>query len=128
MVTITRKFEFEAAHKLPYHKGKCGNLHGHSYKLEITLGGSMNYVDGDPSYGMLIDFSDFDRIVKKVLEEGYDHTILNNTYFNPTVEHMVEVIPGELMEAFDSEGFSNIEVVRVDLWETSNSYATWTKD
>ena len=44
---IGKLFKFEAAHRLPNHPGKCKNLHGHSYKLEVVVNGEVNFFSGN---------------------------------------------------------------------------------
>jgi 6-pyruvoyltetrahydropterin/6-carboxytetrahydropterin synthase len=58
MLTITRKLEFDAGHRIPDHKSQCRNLHGHRYTLEITLTGAVIDVEGNSDNGMIMDFSD----------------------------------------------------------------------
>jgi len=68
MVFITKEFRFEAAHRLPCHEGACWNLHGHSYKVVVTLGG--NTQTEGPATGMVMDFKDLSSIMKDILEVG----------------------------------------------------------
>ena len=58
MTTVTKLFEFEACHHLPHYDGACHNLHGHSYKLEVTVSGQVSKNENDPKCGMIIDFKD----------------------------------------------------------------------
>lgn len=120
MITITKHFEFEAAHILPNHPGKCKNLHGHTYKLEITVynvGGVLN------DSGMVIDFGDLKAAVHPIVEK-MDHTLLNDLsgLENPTAENMVVWILNNVSWPV------GIAPYRIRLWETSNSYATWTEE
>ena len=69
MLTITRKLEFDAGHRIPDHKSQCRNLHGHRYTLEITLVGAVIDVEGSSDNGMIMDFSDGDMLqVSRSLE------------------------------------------------------------
>ncbi|HDM22763.1 MAG TPA: 6-carboxytetrahydropterin synthase, partial [Methanomicrobia archaeon] len=61
---------FDAAHRIPDHSGKCKNLHGHTYKLIVTM-------EGEVKDGMVIDFEDMKNIVDPVIEK-YDHSYLND--------------------------------------------------
>lgn len=119
MISITKKFTFEAAHILPNHKGKCRNLHGHSYRLEVTVSGLR---DGQ---GMVIDFGDLKEIVKKFVIDKMDHTYLNDVLlFTPTAENMAEYIGIVLSKAINNPDCDRkVEIVR--LYETDNSYADW---
>lgn len=143
---VTRHEEFEAAHLLPGYNGPCGNLHGHSYKIEVTVEGPQ-----DPKYyGMVMDFNWLKKAIKEVVP---DHRFLYNTAdtseveqelvevlkkhnlkvvgypFVPTAENMVEYFAEVLDNYIKHElvGFEKVNVVEVKLWETTNSYATWRK-
>lgn len=114
---VTKIFEFEASHHLPNYVGACHNLHGHSYKLEVTVGGSVQ-TEGEKS-GMIIDFKDLKKIVKDEVIDRYDHSNLNDYFDNPTAELMVESIGYDIMKKLPREVF----LVSCKLWETSTSYA-----
>ena len=123
MISICKKFEFTAAYRLMYHDGKCHNLHGHTYQLEVEVTGS---VCGEgPKFGMIMDFSSLKEIVNEEIIDRLDHTDLNEslpTGVYPTAEAMVEwmsrVLQGRLLH-------SNINLIRVRLYETPTSYAEW---
>jgi 6-pyruvoyltetrahydropterin/6-carboxytetrahydropterin synthase len=118
-ISVTKIFTFEAAHFIPEHSGKCKNVHGHSYTLEIevsTLGGAVL------QKGMVIDFGDLKAIVNPMLEEYYDHHFLNDTVDgNPTAEVMVYKIVGDLKNLIKAP----LCLTRVRLWETATCYAEW---
>src|SRR3989442_13110592 len=78
--TVTRAFAFEAAHQLPWHAGACRNLHGHGYRLEVTVAGPLN------DDGIVIDFADVAAVVRREVVDRYDHTYLNDLLDNPTAE------------------------------------------
>ncbi|MEE9525826.1 MAG: 6-carboxytetrahydropterin synthase QueD [Candidatus Woesearchaeota archaeon] len=82
---ITKKFTFEAAHKLPGYKGNCSKLHGHSYKLEVAIKGPVKN-------GMVIDFRELDTIVKEKALDILDHSYINDIIKNPTAENLVKWI------------------------------------
>lgn len=70
---------FAAAHNLPYHDGGCYNLHGHNYKVEVTIGGSLAYesADAQPPYtGMLVDFTHIKQIYKDRIHNIVDHAMI----------------------------------------------------
>lgn len=127
MLLVTKIFEFEACHKLPQYDGACHNLHGHSYKLEVTVSGRkqeefVKVHDSkimNPKAGMIIDFKDLKSIVKEVAIDKYDHAYLNDFFENPTAEIMVEKIAFDIMEKLPKE----VILVSCKLWETSTSYA-----
>src|SRR3569832_1109919 len=73
MLTITRKLEFDAGHRIPDHKSQCRNLHGHRYTLEITLVGAIIEEEGNSVNGMIMDFSDVKALAKQHLVDVWDH-------------------------------------------------------
>lgn len=122
MVTVTKLFEFEACHSLPYYEGACNNLHGHSYKLEVTVGGKVRETKyNDPKSGMIIDFKDLKAIVKEEVINKYDHSHLNAFFPNPTAEIMVKKMATDIIAKLPKGVF----LVSCKLWETSTSYAEW---
>ena len=123
MLTVTKIFHFEAAHSLPDYKGACHNLHGHSYKLEVTVGGRVQ-ASGEKK-GMIIDFKDLKSIVYKFILNKLDHTNLNEMFDNPTAEDMVRYIGNVLYPVFKNE---SLELVKIRLWETNDSYAEYTPE
>lgn len=76
MLTITRKLEFDAGHRIPDHKSQCRNLHGHRYTLEITLVGGVIEDEGSSDNGMIMDFSDIKALAKEHLVDPWDHAFL----------------------------------------------------
>jgi len=113
--TICKTFTFAAAHRLPYHKGLCNNLHGHNYKLEVEVSAAKLH------NGMVIDFADLKSIVKKAILQTHDHVNLNDYYTNPTAEVMAQNIFGILNGLlWDTK---KICLDRVRLWETDTSWA-----
>lgn len=139
---VTKHIEFETAHLLPGYDGGCGNLHGHSYKLEVTVQGPQN--DG---WGMVIDF----KKLKKCMEEIVpDHRYIYNAKesseiekdlvevlkkhdikfqgmpFDTTAENMVKYFAEMIEQSLQNNyGYPGVKVVEAKLWETSNSYATY---
>src|SRR2546425_1571261 len=74
---VTKIFHFESAHHLPGHRGKCAHLHGHSYRLEVTIRGPIRDMPGESDHGMVMDFSDLSHTVKNSVIERLDHRDLN---------------------------------------------------
>ena len=101
-------FDFEAAHKLPLHPGKCRELHGHSYHLVVAVDRPV-----DATTGMAIDFSDLKLVVRREVVDRLDHTYNNDRIDNPTAEVMAVWIWNALREGLP--GLSEVE-----LWETRN--------
>jgi 6-pyruvoyltetrahydropterin/6-carboxytetrahydropterin synthase len=81
---ITRRFGFEAAHRLPYYNGPCFNPHGHSYKLHVSLEAPI-----ERRTGITYDFVDLDRVVRERVLSQLDHKDVNGILENPTAEHIV---------------------------------------
>src|SRR5271154_3707984 len=92
VVEIRKQFAFEAAHVLPHHQGKCSRLHGHSYRLDVTLAGPLQ--DDGPARGMVVDFDAVSRVVKAGVIEELDHRSLNDLVPNPTCENVIVWIWG----------------------------------
>ena len=73
IIRITKKFDFETGHALYGYDGKCKNIHGHSYKLFVTVQGTPITDTSHVKYGMVIDFTDLKKIVndlhKKIFYE-----------------------------------------------------------
>lgn len=83
---IRKSFTFEAAHVLPHHPGKCALLHGHSYRLDVTLEGPLR--PSGPAMGMVEDFETVARVVKAAVIGELDHRSLNDLLPNPTAENV----------------------------------------
>jgi len=131
MLTVTKKFEFEAAHFLKNYQGNCFNLHGHTFKLEVTigvLGTCSDVLERELQNGMLFDFKKLKKVVQENIIDIFDHNCLNNIFpENPTCENMVLYIIDKLKKfLFGKE--ENIKLFRVRLYETSNSYCEWSEE
>ena len=74
MITVTKTIRFDAAHILTNHQWLCKNLHGHTYRVDV----SVTQGDGDTS-DMVIDFKDLKRIASEVVCERFDHAFIYNT-------------------------------------------------
>lgn len=81
-ISVTKEFEFDAAHHLTKYYGKCERVHGHTYKLLVTISGNLSSND------MLIDFIILKRVVKKHVLDYLDHQDLNTIFNNPTTENV----------------------------------------
>lgn len=118
-MVISKDFSFESAHYLPDYKGKCSCIHGHSYKLTISLSG-----DVDEKTGMIIDFGDISKIINEVVIDQLDHTFLNDIIYNPTAENLVNLIGNSLKKSFFI--FGNIYRLEISLNETAKCKASET--
>ena len=120
--SITRRYHFEAAHFLPKvaDTHKCKRMHGHNYKLEITIGG--NLVCGT---GFVIDFWELDNIVKPLLDL-VDHRVLNDVpgLDNPTAELIAAWFLLELRRLLDAlETDDSLDLLNVRIYETDDCWA-----
>lgn len=108
-VTVSKEFKFVAAHRLPNHKGKCSNWHGHSFVCEVSIRKRL-----DPDSGMVIDFGYIKDILEEHVISKLDHSILNDYIQNPTAENIAIWIWNQLM--FDAllKGISKITVNESD--------------
>lgn len=135
-VFCTKIFTFEAAHKLPNYMGDCKNLHGHSYKCEVTFKGIVLYSNDAPELSTVnpynfiaIDFKDISKIVSGIIDT-LDHSYLNDVIFIPTAENIAiyifKEIERDLVSYVNENKISNtVSLVSVKVWETENSYAEY---
>ena len=141
-IRITKEFSFETGHALFGYDGLCKNVHGHSYKLSVTVLGTPINDATAVKNGMVIDFSDLKKIVKEEIVLPFDHaTVLNiNTPHKALAEEMenrghkvlkVDYQPtSEMMVVNFAEKIKtrlpeNIELLALKLRETATSYAEW---
>jgi len=140
-IRVTKMFEFEAAHALYNYDGLCRNVHGHSYKLSVTVIGDISTDDQSAKVGMVIDFGNLKQIVKPNIIDIFDHSILLNNKeetayfenekklfkrihivdFQPTAENMVIHFAAIIKPLLPSE----IKLYSLKLHETANSFAEW---
>lgn len=143
MLTITRKLEFDAGHRIPDHKSQCRNLHGHRYTLEITLTGAVVDEEGRSDNGMIMDFSDIKTLAKRHLVDVWDHAFLvyekdlavrdflatlpnHKTVVItriPTVENLAQTAFDLLQAAFEDHFGTGLRLQRLVLHETPNCWA-----
>jgi 6-pyruvoyltetrahydropterin/6-carboxytetrahydropterin synthase len=122
-VYVTKGFSFEACHNLPNYKGDCSRMHGHTYKMEVTIS---RYIDSKSDKAnvyanMVIDFKELKRLVKETVLDLCDHHNLNEVFDCTTAEYMVIHIYSMLKFKFPSPLF----LEKVKLWETENSFAEY---
>jgi 6-pyruvoyltetrahydropterin/6-carboxytetrahydropterin synthase len=118
-VAVTKIFTFDSAHRLDDYIGKCANLHGHTYKLEVTMKGRTDH------RGIVVDFGDIKSIVNEQIIGKYDHRFLNDLMeFNTTAENMVvhffEIIDTYLQKL---DNATPVRLMKCRLWETPSCYA-----
>jgi len=110
-IRITKQFSFETGHALYGYDGKCKNVHGHSYKLSVTVIGTPITDINNVKFGMVIDFSDLKKIVKEEIVDLFDHA----TVFNQNTPHV------ELASELKNRGH---HVILVDYQPTSENMVT----
>ncbi|WP_203257519.1 6-pyruvoyl trahydropterin synthase family protein [Hyunsoonleella ulvae] len=141
-IRITKQFSFEAGHALHGYDGKCKNIHGHSYSLEVTVIGKPITDTSHVKHGMVIDFGDLKKIVKTEIVDVFDHAIVFNQNtphaelgrnlaaeghnvllvdYQPTSEMMI-IDFAKKIQAYLPE---NIKLHSLKLRETATSYAEW---
>ncbi|MFH1462055.1 MAG: 6-carboxytetrahydropterin synthase QueD [bacterium] len=116
-MSLTKKFTFDAAHRLSNYAGKCKNLHGHTYLLEVTIKGRVN-----KRTGMVMDFEDIKKIVDKLVLKKLDHQYINKIVKVSTAENIIQWIWKVLSNGFKKY---NVELYILKLWETPNSCVTY---
>lgn|SRR5690606_8045529 len=141
-IRITKQFGFETGHALYGYDGKCRNVHGHSYKLSVTVIGSPITDPNNVKLGMVIDFGDLKKIVKEEIVDLFDHaTVFNQNTphkelakelsdrghhvilvdYQPTSENMVIDFSAKIKKRLPA----HIKLFALKLQETDSSYAEW---
>lgn len=138
-VRITKEFSFEAAHRLDNYDGLCRNIHGHSYRLAVTVIGEPQGDTQSAKEGMVMDFSVLKRIVNEEVIDRMDHAVIlcetSATVealqsvterivpvpYRPTCENMVI----DFAERIKRRLPRGVELLSVRLNETATSYAEW---
>ena len=114
VVTVSKKIGFDAAHYLPNYLGKCKNLHGHHWIVEVGCAGPVV-----EATGMVVDFVEMKDFLRWV-EEKFDHRLINDTIPNPTAENICKYIYDEFNLWCIARGLT-CRFIKV--WETEDSYA-----
>ena len=141
-IRITKQFFFETGHALYGYDGKCRNVHGHSYKLEVTIIGKPINDATHVKHGMVLDFGDLKTIVKKEIVDVFDHaTIFNKN--TPHIEiakelekrghHVIlldyqptsEMMLIDFSEIITKKLPKEVQLFSLKLSETGTSYAEW---
>jgi 6-pyruvoyltetrahydropterin/6-carboxytetrahydropterin synthase len=141
IIRVTREFSFEMAHVLRNYDGPCRNVHGHSYRLFVTLSGVPVNDPDNPKNGMVIDFTELKNLVLGKIVNQFDHTVVVSRDFDKEKKGMMEKIFGNtvvvdyqptcenLVADFASrlikEMPAGISLHSLRLYETAKSYAEW---
>jgi 6-pyruvoyltetrahydropterin/6-carboxytetrahydropterin synthase len=141
LIRVTKEFTFEMAHALWNYDGPCKNVHGHSYRLFVTLSGIPVDEPGNPKNGMVIDFTDLKSIVKKEIVDIFDHAVTVSRQFDkgkmemftkmfgntvlvdyqPTCENLVSDFANRITRRLPP----GIKLHSLKLYETATSFAEW---
>ncbi|MBE6213161.1 MAG: 6-carboxytetrahydropterin synthase [Rikenellaceae bacterium] len=142
IIRLTKEFSFEAAHSLEGYDGACREIHGHSYRLFVTIKGEPSADAYDPKQGMVMDFGLLKQIVneqiisrldhsfivrrteqglalREVLSEHYDNIVMVD--YQPTCENMLADFAERLLESLPDD----VELYSLRLHETATSFAEW---
>ena len=140
-IRITKEFRFESAHALKGYDGPCKNVHGHSYELSVTVIGSPVSDPASAKLGMVMDFGDLKKIIKKQIVDPFDHALLLNSEvpqqdlqnfgepftnilllpYQPTSENFLLDFAKRISELLPV----GVKLHSIRLRETANSYAEW---
>ena len=141
-IRITKQFSFETGHALYGYDGKCKNVHGHSYKLSVTVIGKPIVDRSNVKFGMVIDFTDLKKIVKEEIVDQFDHATVFNVAsphielakelktrghhvilvdYQPTSENMVI----DFAQRIKNRLPEGITLFSLKLQETDSSFAEW---
>ena len=141
IIRLTKEFSFEAAHALGGYDGPCREIHGHSYRLFVTIKGEPSTDPMNPKQGMVMDFGVLKKIVNEEIISRFDHAlVLRSTAdeglrrvlleqfdnvvtveYQPTCENMLDDFAHRLMKRLP-EG---VMLHSLRLHETASSYAEW---
>jgi 6-pyruvoyltetrahydropterin/6-carboxytetrahydropterin synthase len=141
VIRVTKEFSFEMAHALWNYDGPCRNVHGHSYKLFVTISGVPADDPLNTKNGMVIDFTDLKNIVKKEIVNVFDHsvvvsgnyesrkleifkTMFSNTIvtdYQPTCENLVADFASRIGKYLPEK----VRLHSLKLYETATSFAEW---
>ncbi len=140
-IRVTKKFTFDMAHALYGYDGPCKNIHGHTYVLYVTLKGKVLEDTNHPKNGMVIDFTDFKRIVNEQVISIFDHSLvlnlnsphaqlkelnanfekINYVPYQPSCENLII----DFLNRINLKLPSNVIVNSLKLEETPTSFAEW---
>jgi len=141
VIRVTKEFTFEMAHVLWNYDGPCRNVHGHSYRLFVTLSGVPADDPENPKNGMVIDFTDLKNIVKREIVSVFDHAVVVSSKFDkektelftkmfgntvlvdyqPTCENLVSDFASRIKSLLPTR----VNLHSLKLYETATSFAEW---
>ena len=109
---IAKEFTFDSAHFLKDYHGKCENLHGHTYRMRVTIEGDRQ------ANGLIMDFAEIKKIVNEKVVNIWDHANINDTLEYASVENMCVWAWDQLKPALSG-------LVEIRIWETADSFAIY---
>ena len=140
-IRLTKEFDFEMAHALLNYDGACKHIHGHSYKLAVTVIAEPNYDKSSPKRGMVMDFGDLKAIVNRLIVKPLDHAFVINaetpeefyTSGNQLFDRMIKVgyqptcenLVIDFAQKIKAELPAGIQLFSLKLHETATSFAEW---
>lgn len=134
VLRLTKEFGFEMAHALTGYDGKCRNIHGHSYRLFVTVEGEQQTDPNSPKKGMVVDFREIKELVNRCVVEPFDHALvlpkdtpyitdldtkLVLTDWQPTTENLLV----DFAKRIEAELPEGVKLYSLKLHETDSSYA-----
>lgn len=143
-IRVTKEFGFESAHALWNYDGKCKNVHGHSYRLFVTVIGTPIADENNVKLGMVLDFGDLKKIVNQNIIDRFDHALVlsnkaeiknirevNQMFdrfeivdYQPTCENFIVDFANIIKDKFPQ----NVKLFSLRLYETPSSFAEWFAD
>jgi 6-pyruvoyltetrahydropterin/6-carboxytetrahydropterin synthase len=141
IIRVTKEFPFEMAHVLWNYDGPCRNVHGHSYRLFVTISGTPLNNPENPKNGMVMDFTDLKNIIRNEIVNIFDHAVVVSRKFDkektdmfikmfgntvlvdyqPTCENLVS----DFADRISKQLPDNVKLFSLKLYETATSYAEW---
>lgn len=144
LITISKEIEFDAGHRVPNHKSKCRNPHGHRYRVRVYAAGHIVEEPGASDEGMLVDFSDLKKIMQTkihdVLDHGFiiykdDEQMVEALYgrdwnviifpYIPTAENIARWCWDQIQEPIETSFRDNLWLMSITVYETPTSEATY---
>ena len=143
-IRVTKRFHWEMSHALFDYDGLCRNMHGHSYIMYATVIGEPLNDESHPKHGMVIDFSEFKKLIKDTIVDRFDHSVVLSSKeqysdlskikglfdrmiilnYQPTCELMVTDFAHQIMKKLPE----HLSLYSLRLYETATSYAEWFAD
>lgn len=142
VIRLTKEFSFEMSHALEGYDGLCSQIHGHSYRMFVTVAGEPSANTADPKYGMVMDFGELKKIVNRLIIDKYDHSLVMRrtpsnamvvdmlagrfsrvivSDYQPTCENMI----AHFAEMIAAELPARVKLHSMRLHETATSFAEW---